>query len=72
MYDLEYYGNKKTKSCLEGEGYYVTDYESPDSFEEDKELQEAFKTADESMRNFYSLLDKRITDLGGNPDDYEA
>ena len=72
MKDLEFYGDTRVKMGNEGAGYYVTDYESSEHFDGDEELKQAFVTAKESMNSFTQLLDKRITDLGGDPDDYEA
>ena len=40
---LEFYGDIYTKSGMEGRGYYVTDYESADTFIRDPELKNAFE-----------------------------
>jgi len=72
MENLEFYGETRVKAGMEGYGYYVTDYESVSAFDGDPELKEAFIQAKNGMKSFYELLDKRIIDLGGDPNDYDA
>lgn len=71
-FDLEFYGEIKTKSDLEGLGYYIQHYESAKTFDGDEELKQEFMKAQEGIIGFEDLLYKRIRDLGGEPEDYEA
>ena len=70
--ELEFLGNIKTKISSEGLGYYITDYESPFTFNEYPELKSLFIDAVDALDAFTNYLDVRITELGGDPDDFEA
>lgn len=71
MENLEFYGEIKFKSGSEGEGYYVMNYESPSTFDGDPELKAKFIDAKNAINRFYGLLNERIVELGGDPDEYE-
>lgn len=66
---LEAYGSIRMQMIKEGSGYYY--YISATEFDFDPDLKVAFTQAAEGIEAFQALVDKRITDLGGRPDEYE-
>jgi hypothetical protein len=69
---LKFYGEIKIKAGIEGYGYYIQDYESESAFDCDEELKQKFVEARNAMNGFFELLNQRIEENGGDPDDYEA
>lgn len=69
---LAKYGNIFSVMCNEGDGYYFYGYESEGTFDFDKDLKSAFILANTNIELFKKLLEKRITDNGGLPEDYEV
>lgn len=69
---LELYDDIKVQSGIEGSGYFIQYYASEDMFDDDLELKELFKNAKKYINDFYELLDRRIEEYGGDPDEFEA
>ena len=67
----EKYGNLKMKMENEGDGYFFWGYGMPSGYDEDKEIQEAFQKAEEAVDGFKTLVEKRIKENGGDPDNWE-
>lgn len=70
--NLEDYGEVLTKMNWEGDSYYIKYYAYPEQFDSDPELQAVFIRAQNGLIDFHELLNKRITQLGGNPEDYDV
>lgn len=68
--DLEYWGDTKIKITSEGLDYYLQNWASDSEFLHDEEVQEAFCKARDWLNIFEELIDKRISDLGGDPEEY--
>jgi hypothetical protein len=68
---LENYGDTYSKMLTEGDGYYFYGYESEENFDFDEELKVKFIEARDSVESFKQLLESKIINEGGNPEDYE-
>lgn len=67
----EKYGNLKLTLENEGDGYFFWGYGMPSGFEEDEEITKAFNEASKAVDGFKNLVEKRITDNGGDPENWE-
>ena len=67
---LEKYGNLKMTVESEGDGYFFYGYGLPSEYNNDVDLVEAFKLAESSVENFKKIVEKRITDNGGDPEEF--
>ncbi len=69
---LEFYGGIKEKIAIEGLGYYITSYESENTFDIDPVLKQSFIDARQALNDFELMIDEKIKWQGGNPNDYQS
>lgn len=67
---LKFYMDVFQKMGWEGVDYYICDYASPEHFDVDPELKAALLRAREGVNEFLNLLESRIVENGGDPEDY--
>lgn len=68
--NLARYGDLKLSMESEGDGYFFYGYGLPSEYQDDEEIVKAFKEAEQGINNFQSLVEKRIIDNGGRPEDF--
>ena len=68
----ERYGSLKMKMESEGDGYFFYGYGLPSDFAADKEIADAFNSAEQAVDSFKTLVEKKIIENGGDPEDWEA
>lgn len=66
----EKYGELKIMMESEGDGYFFWGYGLPGAFSEEKDIKEKFETAAKAIDEFKTLVEKKITENGGNPEDW--
>lgn len=69
---IQKYGEMNLTLQMEGDGYYFWGYESLSTFKDDPDLKAAFEKAYDGINEFKTLLEKKITDAGGEPSEWEA
>ena len=62
----EKYGNLKLTLENEGDGYFFWGYGLPKEYHDDIEILTAFNDASKEVDSFKNLVEKRITDNGGD------
>lgn len=69
---IEYWGNLKLTSELEGDGYFFYGYGLPSEYQKNEKLKSLFYSAEEAIDEFKNYVENELIKEGGRPEDWTS